>query len=56
MGEATGFFAAPSATHLVYVPLILFVGIIVGFVFGRKVGVKEGKADFIGAGGDDDLS
>jgi len=56
MGEQTSFFASPSATHLVYVPLILFVGIIIGFVFGRKVGVKEGKADFLGAGDDDDLA
>lgn len=46
--------AAPPATHLVYIPFILFVGVVLGFVFGRKAGMKEGRADFLG-GGDDEL-
>ena len=54
--EAADLLAAPPATHLVYVPFVLFVGIVIGFVFGRKAGIREGKAEFLGGyDGDDDL-
>lgn len=48
-------FEAPPPTHLIYIPAILLVGIVIGFIMGRKAGVREGKAEFIGGGGDDDL-
>lgn len=46
--------AVPPPTHLIYIPAILLVGIVIGFIMGRKAGVREGKAEFI-AGDDDDL-
>lgn len=46
--------AAPPVTHLVYIPFILIVGIVIGFVMGRKAGVKQGKAEFLG-GNDEEV-
>ena len=47
---------APPVTHFVYIPFILFIGGIIGFVIGRKVGVRDGQADYLaGLGDDDDL-
>ena len=40
--------SAPPPTHLVYIPVILLVGGMIGFVFGRKSGVKEGQARALG--------
>lgn len=40
--------AAPPWTHIVYIPFVLVVGIVIGFVLGRKAGVKQGKAEFLG--------
>lgn len=48
-------FEVPPPTHLIYIPAILLVGIVIGFIMGRKAGVREGKAEFIGGGDDDDL-
>lgn len=53
MGE-TELLAVPPVTHVVYVPFILLVGLIVGFVIGRRAGIKEGQARALGAGPDDD--
>ena len=54
--EAADLLATPPATHLVYVPFVLFIGIVIGFVFGRKAGIREGEAEFLGGyDGDDDL-
>ena len=50
----TELLATPPATHVVYIPFVLFIGAVIGFVIGRKAGMKEGKAEFLGGGGDDD--
>lgn len=42
--------ATPPDTHVVYIPFLLIVGFIIGFVFGRQAGIKQGKAEFIGGG------
>ena len=50
--------SAPPPTHLVYIPAILLVGAVIGFIFGRRAGIKEGQANFLGGEGDhedDDL-
>jgi hypothetical protein len=52
------FFISPPPTHFVYIPVILLVGAIIGFVIGRKAGIREGLAYYIGGEGaheDDDL-
>lgn len=46
--------AAPPPTHLVYIPASILVGIVIGFLLGRKAGMREGQADFL-AKDDDDL-
>jgi len=46
---------SPPVTHIVYIPAILLVGIVIGFLVGRKAGVREGKAEALGADRDDDL-
>lgn len=47
---------APPVTHFVYIPFLLFVGAIIGFVVGRKAGVSDGQAEYLaGLGDDDDL-
>ena len=48
-------FATPPPTHLVYIPAAILVGMIIGFVLGRKAGIKEGRADFLAADRDEDL-
>ncbi|MFN3197918.1 MAG: hypothetical protein ACE366_05805 [Bradymonadia bacterium] len=53
MGEVE-FFGTPTPTHIVYIPFILLVGGIIGFIFGRKAGIKAGQSDLIGAGLDDE--
>ncbi|MCA9538972.1 MAG: hypothetical protein KC620_08785 [Myxococcales bacterium] len=50
----TELFTTPPPTHLVYIPFVLFLGIVIGFVLGRRAGVREGKAEFLGRGPDDD--
>ncbi len=45
----------PPPTHLVYIPFMLLIGFIIGFVIGRKQGVSAGHDEYLGAGGDDDL-
>lgn len=50
----TELLATPPATHVIYIPFVLFIGFVFGFVFGRKAGMKEGRADFLGRGADDD--
>lgn len=52
--EPSDLLAVPPATHVVYVPFVLFVGAVIGFVLGRRAGVKEGKAELLGGGADDD--
>jgi hypothetical protein len=44
---------APPVTHLVYIPFILFIGGVLGFVIGRKVGIRDGEAEYL-AGFDDE--
>jgi|GEM_PF-1570822 len=53
VGE-TSFLAVPPPTHVVYVPFVLLVGFIAGYLFGRRAGVAQGKAEFLG-GGDEEL-
>lgn len=53
MGGAD-FLAAPPATHIVYIPFVLLVGLVIGFVLGRRAGIKEGKAELLGGGPDED--
>ena len=45
--------ATPPPTHLIYIPIIVLLGVIIGFVIGRKAGIREGKAEYLGAGDDD---
>ena len=50
--------SAPSPTHLVYIPAILLVGAVIGYIWGRKAGIKEGEAEAWGGDSnleDDDL-
>jgi hypothetical protein len=54
MHEATGVLTGPPITHVIYIPFVLLVGIIIGFLLGRRAGIKEGKARLIGAGPDDE--
>ena len=52
------FFMTPPPTHFVYIPAILMLGAVIGFVVGRQAGIKEGLSRFLGGGGDhedDDL-
>ncbi len=51
----TELLATPPATHVVYIPFVIFIGVVIGFVIGRKAGMKEGKADFLAGDDDDDL-
>lgn len=51
---AADLLAAPPPTHLVYIPFVLFIGAVIGFVLGRRAGMKEGKAELLGGGGEDD--
>lgn len=44
----------PPVTHVVYIPAMLLVGIIIGFLLGRKAGIREGKAEALGGGREDD--
>jgi hypothetical protein len=50
----TSFFAVPPPTHVVYIPFVLMIGFVIGFLAGRRAGVAQGKAEFLG-GGDDEL-
>ena len=45
--------SAPPVTHLIYIPAILMVGMVIGFLMGRNAGIKEGKAQALGEGDDD---
>ena len=47
--------AAPPITHIVYIPFILVIGIVIGFVMGKRAGMNDGRDEFLGAGPDDDL-
>lgn len=51
---AADLIATPPATHVVYIPFVLFIGAVIGFVIGRRAGMKEGKAELLGSGGEDD--
>lgn len=51
-------FMTPPPTHFVYIPAILLVGSILGFIIGRQAGIKEGQSRFLAGEGtheDDDL-
>jgi hypothetical protein len=48
-------FATPPPTHLVYIPAAILVGLVIGFIMGRKNGIKEGKAQFLATDRDEDL-
>ena len=47
--------AAPPITHLVYIPFILVIGVILGFVMGKRAGKADGRDEYIANGVDDDL-
>ena len=52
------FFISPPPTHFVYIPVVLLVGAVIGFVIGRKAGIREGLAHYLGGEGaheDDDF-
>lgn len=46
--------SAPPPTHLVYIPALLLLGAVIGYIFGRKAGIKEGQSNLLGSGGIDD--
>ncbi|MGC6417243.1 MAG: hypothetical protein ACON3Z_08990 [Bradymonadia bacterium] len=46
--------SAPPITHFVYIPFILLIGGVIGFVVGRKVGARDGEVDYL-TRVDDDL-
>ena len=51
-------FMSPPPTHFVYIPAVLLVGCVIGFIIGRKAGIQEGQASYLGGEGvheDDDL-
>ena len=52
--ETPELLTTPPPTHLVYIPFVIFIGIVIGFVMGRKAGIREGEAQML-AGDDDDL-
>ena len=52
--ETSEFMTSPAATHAVYIPLVLIIGMVVGFVLGRRVGIRQGQDDFLAGGTDDD--
>ena len=53
--DETSLWAGPPSTHIVYIPFILVIGIIIGFVMGKRAGKTDGRDEFLGAGPDDDL-
>lgn len=52
--DSPDLFSVPPATHVVYIPFTILVGIAIGWVLGRKAGIREGKDAFLGGGGDDE--
>ncbi len=42
--------SVPPPTHVVYIPFVLIIGIVIGFIFGRKAGIRDGKDQTLGAG------
>jgi hypothetical protein len=52
--NAADLLTAPPPTHLVYIPFVLFIGAVIGFLFGRRAGMKEGQAELLGRGSEDD--
>ena len=38
----------PPPTHFVYIPAVLLLGAVLGFVIGRQAGIKEGQSRFLG--------
>ena len=53
--DETSLWSTPPATHLVYIPFVLVIGIVIGFVMGKRAGMKDGRDEYLGAGADDDL-
>ena len=51
--ETPELLTTPPPTHLVYIPFVLFIGIVIGFVMGRKAGIREGEAQMLGDPDDD---
>ena len=49
-----GFWSAPPPTHVVYIPFVILIGVVIGFILGRRAGIKQGKAEFLG-GGDEEI-
>lgn len=47
--------SVPPPTHFIYVPFVLVIGIIIGFVMGRKAGMRQGEANMLAGTDDDDL-
>lgn len=48
-------FSTPPPTHLVYIPAILLIGLVIGFVLGRKAGIREGQSDALAVDPDDNF-
>lgn len=53
MAKMDNLLSAPPVTHLIYIPAILMVGMVIGFLMGRNAGIKEGKAQALGEGDED---
>jgi hypothetical protein len=47
-------FVTPPPTHFVYIPVILLVGAVIGFVLGRAAGAREALARYLGGEGHED--
>ncbi len=51
-------FMTPPPTHVIYIPVVLMLGVAIGYVIGRRAGQKQGVLRSLGGEGvgeDDDL-
>ena len=55
MEPAAELLSAPPPTHFVYTPFILVIGMILGFVIGRRAGMRDGEAHLLGSDDSDAL-
>ncbi len=54
MGDQ-GLFGTPPPTHVIYIPFVMLLGYILGFVMGRRGGIKQGRAEYLGTGETEDV-
>jgi len=51
-------FMTPPPTHVIYIPAVIMLGLVIGYVIGRSAGIKEGLNRTLGGEGldeDDEL-